>query len=39
MRTDSLDEPIMNQIVAVHQHVLRILNIQTDGSGEKLLDC
>ncbi len=34
MRTDSLDEPTMNQAVMTQQHVLRILIIQTGGSGE-----
>ena len=34
MRTDSLDELTMNQVVTVHQHLPRILIIQTGGSGE-----
>lgn len=34
IRTDSLNEPAMNQAVTTHQHVLRISIIRTGGSGE-----
>jgi hypothetical protein len=37
MQTDILDELTMNQIVTVHQRLLRILIIRIGGSGEQLL--
>jgi hypothetical protein len=34
MRIDTLDEPTMNQVVVANQHVLRILIVRADRSGE-----
>lgn len=34
MRTDTLDEPNLNQAITAHLHILRILIIRTDRSSE-----